>query len=86
MDLGELWSKVQTTASEIAAAAEEKSEHPLAKAIVTGAQADGIAWAEAREFHSVTGGGVSASVEGARVLVGALPAVSLILIPFLWGR
>ncbi|MBA91278.1 MAG: heavy metal translocating P-type ATPase [Phyllobacteriaceae bacterium] len=55
----------------LAAAAEEKSEHPLAKAIVTGAQADGIAWAEAREFHSVTGGGVSASVEGARVLVGA---------------
>jgi len=54
----------------LAAAAEVQSEHPLAKAVVTGAKADGIAWAEASEFHSVTGGGVSASVDGARVLVG----------------
>ena len=54
----------------LAAAAEEQSEHPLAKAIVAGAQEDGIAWARVSGFLSVTGGGVSASVEGKRVLVG----------------
>ncbi|MEO4045322.1 heavy metal translocating P-type ATPase [Hoeflea sp.] len=54
----------------LSAAAEEHSEHPLAKAIAAGAREEGIVGAEARDFHSVTGGGVSASVDGARVLVG----------------
>jgi heavy metal translocating P-type ATPase len=54
----------------LAAAAEEQSEHPLAKAIVTGARTESIAWTKAKDFKSVTGSGVSALVAGARVLVG----------------
>lgn len=53
-----------------AAAAEHPSEHPLAKAIVAAATAQGVAVAEADEFHSVTGFGVTAQVSGRRVLLG----------------
>ena len=54
----------------LAAAAEEQSEHPLAKAIVSSAQEEGATWTKAQDFRSVTGGGVSASVEGLPVLIG----------------
>jgi Cu+-exporting ATPase len=54
----------------LAAAAEALSEHPLGKAILAGAAAEGIAWPSTEEFVAVTGGGVSARVEGQQVLVG----------------
>lgn len=54
----------------LAAAAEEQSEHPLAKAIVTSAQEEGVTWTQAKDFHSVTGGGVFARVGELSVLVG----------------
>jgi len=54
----------------LAAAAEEQSEHPLARAIVAGVRDMGVSWTAAEDFRSVTGGGVSARVEDARVLVG----------------
>ena len=46
------------TAGEIIAALERGSEHPLAAAIVSGAQERGIAPLAASEFKSVTGKGV----------------------------
>jgi len=54
----------------LVAAAESSSEHPLASAIVRGAEARGIIPGEASAFDSVTGHGVRATVEGLEVLVG----------------
>jgi P-type Cu+ transporter len=54
----------------IAAGLERASEHPLAAAIVRGAEAKGIRPAEARDFRSFTGKGVAGEVEGRRVLLG----------------
>ena len=53
------------------AAAESRSEHPIARAIVDAAQQEGIALAAVTGFDSVTGMGVRATVDGARVEVGA---------------
>ncbi|MFZ7094333.1 heavy metal translocating P-type ATPase [Primorskyibacter sp. 2E233] len=53
------------------AAVEDRSEHPIAEAIVRAARAEGAPRAEAQEFASITGHGVRAMVDGALVLVGA---------------
>jgi P-type Cu+ transporter len=60
----------ETALLALAAAAEARSEHPLAQAIVTAAQDKGIAVAEVDEFESITGKGVAATVTGRRVLIG----------------
>ena len=54
----------------VAAAVERTSEHPLAQAIVAGAQARGVPERVAETFHAVPGHGVDAAVDGRRVLVG----------------
>jgi Cu+-exporting ATPase len=54
----------------LAASLERGSEHPLAAAIVGGAQKRGLKLAEAREFQSITGKGVVGSVDGKRVALG----------------
>jgi Cu+-exporting ATPase len=53
------------------AAVEERSEHPIAEAIVRAARVEAAPCLEAGDFTSVTGHGVSARVDGAEVLVGA---------------
>jgi P-type Cu+ transporter len=55
-----------------AAALERASEHPLAQAIVTGAQDRGINLGNANDFQSITGKGISGRVDGEEVLVGNL--------------
>ncbi len=55
----------------LAAAAESASEHPLARAVVDFAQAQHVPPAPATEFRAVPGKGVTASVEGRRVMVGS---------------
>jgi Cu+-exporting ATPase len=52
------------------AAVERQSEHPLAEAIVRGAESRGIEIREASGFDSTTGKGVAADVNGRRVAVG----------------
>ena len=54
----------------LASAVERLSEHPLATAIVAGAEARGLSPSEAADFDSVTGLGVQGTVEGRAVLVG----------------
>jgi len=54
----------------LAATAERGSEHPLARAIVDGAEARGIEVGDPDDFENVPGHGVRATVDGATVLVG----------------
>ena len=54
----------------LAAALEKGSEHPLAAAIVAGAQERGIEPPPASAFQSITGKGVTGTVEGQTVLLG----------------
>jgi len=53
-----------------AASIERGSEHPLAAAIVSGAQERGVALDPASDFRSLTGKGVTGTVEGRRVSLG----------------
>lgn len=53
------------------AAVERRSEHPIAEAIVVAARAEGLALDEAEGFEADAGHGVSATVAGRRVEVGA---------------
>jgi Au+-exporting ATPase len=53
------------------AAAEDKSEHPIARAIVEAAKAEEIVLPAASAFVSEPGFGVKAEVDGARVEIGA---------------
>ncbi len=55
----------------LVASVEAQSEHPIADAIVQGARAEGAELGDVEEFASITGHGVSALVDGKRVLVGA---------------
>ena len=55
----------------IAAAAEAGSEHPLGRAVVRRAEADGLAVEAAREFRAVRGKGVVAKARGQQVIVGS---------------
>ena len=55
----------------LAAGLERASEHPLAAAIVAGAEARGLVPAEVQDFESVTGQGVSGRVEGHAVAIGS---------------
>jgi len=54
------------------ASLERASEHPLAAAIVNGAQDRGLTLANASEFISYTGKGVAGTVEGRAVVLGNL--------------
>ncbi len=60
----------ETQLLRLAASLERASEHPLAAAIVAGAQARNIQLSSAEAFESVTGKGVKARVEGVVVLLG----------------
>ncbi|MCH7817198.1 MAG: heavy metal translocating P-type ATPase, partial [Proteobacteria bacterium] len=54
----------------MAASLERASEHPLAAAIVSGAQAKGIELVKASNFQSVTGKGVTGEVDARTVALG----------------
>ncbi|HYC58681.1 MAG TPA: heavy metal translocating P-type ATPase [Thermoanaerobaculia bacterium] len=54
----------------LAASVERASEHPLAAAIVAGAEERGITIPKAQHFESITGKGVYGAVDGHRVALG----------------
>ncbi len=56
----------------LAASVEKVSEHPLAQAIVEGAQARKLELAEVKDFEAIPGHGVSAKVEDKHILIGNL--------------
>jgi len=60
----------------LAAALEKGSEHPLAEAIVAGAEERGVMLGEASDFEAVTGKGVKGVVDGKSVALGNLKLVT----------
>jgi Cu+-exporting ATPase len=54
----------------MAAAAEERSNHPLAHAVVDAARARGLVWQPAEDAQVLPGRGLSAKVEGRECLLG----------------
>ena len=54
----------------LAAAVEQNSEHPLGRALVTAAHERDLGLGKVEDFESVAGGGVAATVDTHRVLVG----------------
>lgn len=55
----------------LAAAAESRSEHPLAHAVIRSANERGLSFPLAEEFQAMTGLGARAQVEGREVFVGS---------------
>ncbi len=66
------WSLTTDNFLRLAASVEKSSEHPLALAIVEGAQARGLALSDVQTFDAIPGHGVTATVDGRRVLIGNL--------------
>lgn len=64
-------SMEETEALRLAASLESRSEHPLALAIVAAARERGLALSEPADFDSPTGKGVTGSVDGQTVALGA---------------
>ena len=60
----------ETTVLQLAASLERGSEHPLAAAIVSGAEERGVALTKAESFDSVTGKGVKGIVNGRSLALG----------------
>ncbi len=56
----------------LAASLERASEHPLAEAIVRGAEERGVSLASTDRFESITGQGVTGTVDGRTVALGNL--------------
>ncbi len=54
----------------LAASLERGSKHPLAEAIVTGAEERGVAITKAEDFEAVTGKGVKGIVDAKPVALG----------------
>ena len=54
-----------------AASAERGSEHPLGRAVVQRAEAEGVPLEDPQEFQAVRGKGIAALLDGRRVLVGS---------------
>ncbi len=63
------------TVLKLAATLEKGSEHPLAKAIVQGAEDREVALAASTDFEAVTGKGVKGTVDGQTVMIGNLKLV-----------
>jgi P-type Cu+ transporter len=55
----------------LAASAQAGSEHPIAKAVLAAAAERGIALAPLSEFRALVGRGLSATVEGRKLLIGS---------------
>ncbi len=67
---------------QVAASLERGSEHPLASAIIKGAEERGVASGEISHFNAVTGKGVQGILDGKSVALGSLAFIeTLITVP-----
>jgi Cu+-exporting ATPase len=57
---------------QLAASIERASEHPLAEAIVAGAEEKGIKLSDTNDFDSITGQGVTGNIDGHQIALGNL--------------
>jgi Cu+-exporting ATPase len=71
----------ETEVLRLAASLERGSEHPLAAAIVAGAESKGLALTPARDFRSLTGKGVVGTVDGRRVALGNRKLLDELAVP-----
>jgi Cu+-exporting ATPase len=71
----------ETELLRLAASLERSSEHPLAAAIVAAAGERGVALVEAANFASVTGKGVSGTVDGRTVALGNAKLMDALGVP-----
>jgi Cu+-exporting ATPase len=55
---------------QLAATVEQNSEHPLGRAVVEAAREKNLSLLPMKDFESITGGGVAATVNGRKVVVG----------------
>jgi len=71
--ISDQWSRTRNERDllQFAASVEKGSEHPLGRAIVARAEADGLALADPESFEAVRGKGVIATVGGQTILVGS---------------
>ncbi|WP_417613409.1 copper-transporting P-type ATPase [Parasphingorhabdus sp.] len=60
----------------LAASLERGSEHPLAEAIVRGAEERGVAMESASDFEAITGKGVKGTVDGKSIALGNLALIN----------
>ena len=60
----------ETELLRLVASAERGSEHPLAEALVGGAQERGVALSDAQDFTALSGRGIAATVAGRKLLLG----------------
>lgn len=70
--IGQDWPADRQQALQLAASVEWGSEHPLGQAIVQAAQQQGLRLSEPVGFQAVTGHGVTAEINGQRVVLGNL--------------
>ena len=73
MTVAVLPSVTETELLQSAAGLEQNSEHPLASAIVSGARERSLVLSKAVGFRSITGKGVTGTVEGRGIAVGTMP-------------
>jgi Cu+-exporting ATPase len=71
----------ETEVLRLAASLERGSEHPLAAAIVAGAESKGLVLAPAQDFRSLTGKGVVGTVDGRRVALGNRKLLDELAVP-----
>ena len=60
----------------LAFALEQRSEHPLAKAIVSAAQAEGLTAAEVTDFQALPGNGLMAALAGEQLVGGSVKFIT----------
>ncbi len=66
----------ETELLRLAASLEAMSEHPLAKAVLREAEARGVKPAEASDFAALPGNGLTAEMDGARLLGGSVAYIA----------